>query len=284
MKISLFNISFFRLDGGAMFGVVPKTLWSRVYSADDNNMIDMALHSLIVETDGHVILVDAGWGDKQNENFFRYLYLNGGEGLVEGIRNRGYSPEDVTDVVLTHLHADHCGGCIKNNIQTGGYCHVFPNARYHVGSVQWKWAVKNNLREANSFLKENIVPLSDESRLNLVTAEGELFRDFFVRFADGHTPGLMFPVIRYRGHTLIFPGDLIPTAAHLPLVWNTGYDLNPLKTIEEKKILLEEAVEKDYIVIFQHDKDVECATLQKTNKGIGIKNRFTFHDLINNIG
>jgi glyoxylase-like metal-dependent hydrolase (beta-lactamase superfamily II) len=279
MKIDLFNIANFKVDGGAMFGVIPKTLWSRVYQSDENNLIVLSLRSMIIESDGHVILVDTGWGDKQDEKFFRYVYLHGGEGLVEGLKMRGYDPEDITDVVLTHLHADHCGGCLRNKPGSSGYELVFPRALYHVSRMQWEWAAKNNLREADAFLEENILPISESGRLSLVDEEGELFSGFSLRFCYGHTPGLMIPVIKYKEKTLVYTGDLIPTTAHIPLIWNMSYDIESLKTIEEKKQILAEALENNYIFVFQHDEHVECCTLEMTSKGIRAKEKFNFMEI-----
>ncbi len=279
MKADLFNIANFRVDGGAMFGVVPKVLWSRVYNADENNLIVLTLRSLLVETGGHTILVDTGWGDKQDEKFFRHIYLRNGEGLTGGILNRGYKPEDITDVVLTHLHADHCGGAVKWNNSRTGFELVFPNAVYHVSRLQWEWAVKNNPREEDAFLEENIIPIADSGRLNLVDEEGELFPDFSVRIFSGHTPGLMIPVINYKGRTLVYTGDLIPTLAHLPLIWNMSYDIESLKTIGEKREILETALEKNQVLVFQHDENVECCTLEMTPKGIRAKERFLFSEM-----
>jgi glyoxylase-like metal-dependent hydrolase (beta-lactamase superfamily II) len=279
MKLHLFNIANFRTDGGAMFGVVPKILWSRVYASDHNNLIVLTLRSLIVETEGHVILADTGWGDKQDEKFFRHVYQHDGEGLIEGLRRRGYSNEDITDVFLTHLHADHCGGGVKKNINGQGFELTFPNAIYHVSRTQWEWAIKNNLREADSFLEENILPLMDSGHLSLVEEDGELFQDFSVRICYGHTPGLMIPIITYKNRTLVYTGDLIPTLAHLPLIWNMSYDIESLKTIDEKEKLLKEALEGNYILIFQHDEHTECCTLEMTPKGIRAKKRFGFSEI-----
>jgi len=279
MKAYLYNIANFKIDGGAMFGVVPKVLWSRVYSSDENNLIVMTLRSLVVETNGHVVLVDTGWGDKQDEKFFRHVYLHNGEGLTGGLMDRGYKAGDITDVVLTHLHADHCGGCVRNKSEGKGYELVFPNALYHVSRTQWEWAVKNNPREEDSFLEENFIPISDSGRLNLVDEDGELFKDFSVRICYGHTPGLMIPVINYKGRTIVYAGDLIPTFAHLPLIWNMSYDIESLKTIDEKKQILEEALEKNYILVFQHDQHIECCDLQMTPKGIRAKNKFKFSEI-----
>jgi glyoxylase-like metal-dependent hydrolase (beta-lactamase superfamily II) len=280
MKLHLFNISNFRTDGGAMFGVVPKVLWSRVYRADENNLIVLTLRSIIVETGGHVILVDTGWGDKQDEKFFRHIYLHGGEGLIEGLKARGYAPEDITDVVLTHLHADHCGGAVKRKKDGSGYEMTFPNALYHVSHTQWDWAVKNNLREEDAFLEENILPIDESGQLRLVESDCELFPDFSVRICYGHTPGLMIPVIRYNGKTIVYTGDLIPTTAHLPLIWNMSYDIESLKSIEEKNRLLNEALEGRHILVFQHDENTECCNVEMTVKGIRAKERYDFSEII----
>jgi glyoxylase-like metal-dependent hydrolase (beta-lactamase superfamily II) len=279
MKVKLFNISDFKVDGGAMFGVVPKALWSRVYPSDDKNLIDLSLRSLIVETDGRVILVDTGWGDKQDEKFFRHVYLHGGEGLHKGLKNHGYNEEDITDVFMTHLHADHCGGGVRQN-SNGNYELTFPNATYHISRTQWEWAVKNNIREEDSFLEENILPIGHSGHLNLIDEETELFPGFFVNLCYGHTPGLMIPEIKYIDKTLVYAGDLIPTLAHIPLVWNMSYDIESLKTIDEKERILKKAVSENHILIFQHDVNVECCNLITTDRGIRAKDKFRFSDIL----
>lgn len=279
MKAELFNIANFKVDGGAMFGVIPKALWSRVYPSDENNLITITLRSLLIETGNHTILVDTGWGDKQDEKFFRHVHLHGGEGLIGGLAARGYKPEDITDVFLTHLHADHCGGAVKRTVGGDGYEPVFPNATCHVSRRQWDWAIKNNIREEDSYPEENILPLKKYRHLNLINSEGELFPGFSVRLCYGHTPGLMIPVISYKNKTIIYTGDLIPTSAHIPLIWNMSYDIESLKTIDEKERLLKAALDKEFILLFQHDTEVECCTLQSTPKGIRIKDKLAFKDI-----
>ena len=280
MKLSLFNITNFKVDGGAMFGVIPKALWSRAYQPDENNLITLSLRSLVVETHGHVILIDTGWGDKQDEKFFRHVNLSGGEGLIEGLKKRGYDPEDITDIFLTHLHADHCGGAVRRTHGSNKFELTFPKATCHISDTQWHWAVKNNLREADSFLQENILPLGELGDLKLVEDEQELFPGFRVMICHGHTPGLMIPIIKYKEKTLVYTGDLMPTVAHIPLIWNMSYDIESLKTIEEKQRILNEALDKGYIFIFQHDEHIECCNLEMTHKGIRAKDKFDFSELI----
>lgn len=279
MKIHLFNIANFKADGGAMFGVIPKALWSRVYPADEMNLVTISLRSLIVETAGHVILVDTGWGDKQDEKFFRHSFIHGGEGLIGGLAARGFKPDDITDVFLTHLHADHCGGSVKKRNGGIGFQLTFPGALYHVSRVQLDWALKNNIREEDAYPIENILPLKDSGKLNLIDAEGELFPGFSIRICHGHTPGLMIPFIRYNDQTIVFTGDLIPTSAHIPLIWNMSYDIESLKTISEKEKILKEAEENNYILVFQHDEKIECCKLRMTEKGIRAGEKILFSNI-----
>jgi glyoxylase-like metal-dependent hydrolase (beta-lactamase superfamily II) len=280
MNLHLFNIANFKVDGGAMFGIIPRTLWSKVYKPDENNLISLTLRSLVVESGNNVILVDTGWGNKQDEKFFRHVHLHNGEGLIEGLKQRGFDPEDITDVILTHLHADHCGGGVKKNPEGNAYSLAFPNARYHVSRTQWEWAIKSNLREADAYPEENFLPLSDSGHLNLIDEETELFPGFSVRICYGHTPGLLIPVISYKDKILVYTGDLIPTVAHIPPLWNMSYDIESLKTIEEKNKILTEALERKYILVFQHDEHIECCTVEMTAKGIRAKEKLRFQDII----
>lgn len=268
MKLSPVHITNFKVDGGAMFGVVPKVLWSKKYPADEDNLINLALRSLVVDNGENIILIDNGWGDKQSKKFFRHVHLNGGDGLEGGLKKAGYGLDDITDVVLTHLHADHCGGGVKKASGGKGYEMVFPNAKYWVSRQQWDWAVNPNLREADSFLEENLLPMMGHGKLHMVEKAGKLFEGLDVRIVNGHTPGQLVPVIDYKGSKIIFAADLIPTVAHIPLLWNMSYDLDQLTTIKEKKEILEEVLSNKYVLFFEHDLFTECCTLKDTPKGI----------------
>ena len=279
MKISPVHISNFMVDGGAMFGVVPKLLWKHKYPPNEDNLVNLSLRSLLVDNGSELILIDTGYGDKQNEKFFRHAYLNGGDGLIEGIEKAGYRPDDISDIVLTHLHADHCGGVIKKSESGDTFELTFPNANIWVSRIQWEWAIEPNLREAGAFLEENILPIKDSGRLNLVDEEGELFKGFSVKIVNGHTPGQIIPVIDYNGTRLVYAADLFPTIAHLPLIWNMSYDIDQLTTIREKEAILSEALENEYILYFQHDLNVECCSLKQTPKGIREDQTFKFSEI-----
>lgn len=282
MRISFFNISNFKVDGGAMFGVVPKVLWNRVYPADENNLIPLSLKSLVVEVDGRVVLFDNGIGDKQDEKFMSHVYAFGGEGLIDGLAKRGYQPSDVTDVVLTHLHYDHCGGGIYRD-GDGNYKLTFPNARYHVSRAQWEWAINPNPREADAYLPENLLPMRDLGALNLIETQRELIPGIELRFFDGHTRGQIIPIISYRQRKLVFVADLFPFRSHIPLPWIMSYDVEPLKTLKEKEIFLKEALDGKFIFLYQHDYYADCSELQLTPKGIRATEGFTFEDLLNKL-
>ena len=279
MKLSYFNISNFKVDGGAMFGVVPKVLWNRVYPADENNLIPLALKSLVVETNGRVVLFDNGIGNKQDERFMSHVYAFGGEGLIDGLAKRGYAPTDITDVVLTHLHYDHCGGGIYRDAD-GIFKLTFPNARYHVSHAQWEWAINPNPREADAYLLENLLPMRDLGALHFIEAQGEFIPGIELRFFNGHTRGQIIPVISYKGRKLVFVADLFPFTSHIHLPWIMSYDVEPLITLKEKETFLKEAFDGKYIFIYQHDYFVDCSELQLTSKGIRATEGFTFNELL----
>lgn len=269
----------FKLDGGAMFGVVPKSLWSKHYPADENNLINMAMRCLLVVDGDRKILINNGMGDKQSEKFFSHYYLNGDDSLVKSLAVHGYSPEDITDMFLTHLHFDHCGGSVKVTADRKGFETVFPNATYWISQRQWDWAMHANRRESASFLKENIKPIEESGRLKLFDQAGELFPGIEVKMYNGHTDGQAIPFIQYKGKTLVFTSDLLPTAAHLPLPWVMSYDTRPLITLDEKEQFLQEALENNYILFFEHDLYTECCTLVMTEKGIKVEKRFKLEDI-----
>ncbi len=279
MRLSPVHITNFKVDGGAMFGVVPKVLWSRKYPSDEDNLINLALRSLVVDNGENVILIDNGYGDKQSKKFFSHVHLSGGDGLEGGLRKAGYGLEDITDVILTHLHADHCGGGVKKAEGSKGYEMVFPNAKYWVSRQQWDWAINPNPREADSFLEENLLPMMGQGKLHMVEKPGKLFEGFDVRIVNGHTPGQIIPIIDYKGTKLVFAADLIPTVAHIPLLWNMSYDLDQLTTIEEKREVLEESFSNNYILFFEHDIFTECCTLKDTPKGIREDRLMRFSDI-----
>jgi len=283
MKLHSFNIENFKVDGGAMFGVVPKILWNKVYPADENNLIPLAVRSMIIEIEDRVVLIDNGIGDKQSEKFFSHVYRFGGEGLEQGLANRGFKPQDITDVILTHLHYDHCGGGVKLN-QDGSPKLTFPKAKYHISRAQWEWAINPNSREADSYLPENLLPMRDLGALNLIEKEGELLPGISLRIFNGHTRGQILPIITYKGKTIVFVADLFPFRAHLPLPYIMSYDVEPLITLKEKEIFLEEALNGDYIFHYQHDHYSECSRVYKTPRGIRATEGFSFSTLLKELG
>ncbi len=269
----------FKLDGGAMFGVVPKSLWSKHYPADENNLINMAMRCLLVVDGDRKILINNGMGDKQSEKFFGHYYRNGDDSLVKSLAAHGFAPDDITDMFLTHLHFDHCGGSVKYKADGNGFETVFPNATYWISQRQWDWAMHANRRESASFLKENIKPIEESERLKLFDQAGELFPGIEVKMYNGHTDGQAIPFIQYKGKTIVFTSDLLPTSAHLPLPWVMSYDTRPLITLDEKEQFLEEVLEKNYILFFEHDLYTECCTLVMTEKGIKVDKRFHLGDI-----
>lgn len=275
MKIHSIHISNFKLDGGAMFGVVPKVLWHKQYPADEHNLCNWALRCILVDTGDRRILVDNGCGDKQDDKFFGHLYLNGGYGLDGALDRYGYTSEDITDMVLTHLHFDHCGGGVKFNSDKTGFELTFPNANYWVSRQQWEWAMNPNRREAASYLKENMLPMEESGQLFFIEENRELYPGFSVRLFNGHTEGQIIPFIRYNNKTIVFTADLIPSTVHIPVPWIMGYDTRPLMVMEEKESFIKEAFENGYILFFEHDIFHECCNLKDTPKGIRAKDTFT---------
>jgi glyoxylase-like metal-dependent hydrolase (beta-lactamase superfamily II) len=266
MKITLIETGNFMLDGGAIFGVVPKSLWSRQYQANEQNLCNMAMRSLLVEAENRLILVDTGIGNKQDAKFFSYYFLNGQETLENSLMQHGIRPENITDVILTHLHFDHAGGAVKYDA-SNNLVPAFPNAVYYVSRRQWEWAMQPNLRERPSYRPENYLPLFQANRLQFIEQEGEFIPGVMLRMFHGHTDGLLVPVLSAGKQTLVFVSDLLPFMAHIPLSWVCGYDTRPLITLKEKEAFLTEAWEKNYTLLFQHDYYTKQARVEKAEKG-----------------
>lgn len=273
----------FKLDGGAMFGVVPKSLWQRKNPADDNNMCDWTMRSLLIEDGDRLILIDTGIGDKQSEKFFSHYYLSDEGSLEPNLKKLGFGIDEITDVFLTHLHFDHCGGAIKWNKDRTGFEPVFPNATYWSTEKHWYWATEPNPREKASFLKENILPIQESGQLKFVDRTADftrnVFNNFDVLFVDGHTESMMIPHIHYKGKTLVFMADLLPSVGHIPLPYVMGYDTRPLITLEEKGKFLNRAADQEFVLFFEHDAVNECATLKHTEKGVRLDQTFNFSHL-----
>lgn len=280
MKLYVLNTGYFKLDGGAMFGVVPKTIWNKTNPADDNNMCSWALRSLLIEDGNRLMLIDAGIGDKQNEKFFSHYYLHGNDSLHRNLAKLGFHSDDITDVFLTHLHFDHCGGAIEWNNEKTGYRPVFKNATYWSTENHWQWATNPNPREKSSFLAENILPIQESGQLKFIERTGDFTKNAFpnidVLFVDGHTESMMIPQIRYKEKTIVFMADLLPSVGHIPLPYVMGYDTRPLITLDEKAKFLNNAATKEYVLFLEHDSVNECCTLQETEKGIRLKETFSF--------
>jgi glyoxylase-like metal-dependent hydrolase (beta-lactamase superfamily II) len=285
MKLYSINAGNFKLDGGAMFGVVPKSIWNRLNPADENNMCSWALRCLLIEEGNKLILIDTGMGDKQDERFFGHYYMHGDDTLEKSLAKYGFTKDDITDVFLTHLHFDHCGGAIVREGEK--LMPAFKNATYWSNKTHWQWAVEPNAREKASFLKENILPIQESGRLQFIEVADNvdkilptpLSAGFFVKTVYGHTGAMMLPVIKYNDKTIVFMADLLPSVAHIPLPYVMGYDMFPLTTLNEKKSFLEEALANDYILFFEHDPFYECCTLQITERGIRQKDMFTLSEI-----
>ena len=277
MKIYPLNTGYFKLDGGAMFGVVPKSLWQKTNPADSNNMCSWALRSLLIEDGKRLIIVDNGMGNKQTEKFFGYYYPFGDDSLIGGLNKLGFHPDEVTDVFLTHLHFDHCGGGIKWNNDRTKFEATFKNATYWSNSKHLQCSTIPNPREKASFLKENMLPMQELGQLKFVDVDG--FNLFDVLTTNGHTESQMLPKINYQGKTIVYMADLIPSVGHIILPYVMGYDTRPLITMDEKEIILNEAADNGHVLYFEHDFVNECCTVQHTEKGVRLKDTFTLNEL-----
>jgi len=279
MKLHSVHTGNFKLDGGAMFGVVPKSIWNKLNPADENNLCSWAMRCLLIEDGNRLILVDNGIGDKQDAKFMGHYHLHGDDSLDGSLQKLGFHRDNITDVFLTHLHFDHCGGSIAR--EGDKLVPAFKHATYWSNLRHWEWATKPNEREKASFLKENILPIEQSGQLKFIEPlDGIDFgKQMSVRFVNGHTDAMMLPQVQYKDRTLLFMADLLPSTGHIPLPYVMAYDMFPLTTLQEKKAFLTEAVEKDYILYFEHDPVNECCTLQMTEKGIRVKETFRLADL-----
>ena len=279
MNLFSINAGHFKLDGGAMFGVVPKSMWKKWNPPDENNMCNWAMRCLLIEDEGRLILIDNGMGNKQDEKFFGYYFLNGDETLEKSLSQYGFTKDDITDVFLTHLHFDHCGGSIEK--ENDRLVPAFKNATYWSNEKHWQWATQPNDREKASFLKENILPIKESGKLKFIeTKEGIQFtQNINIRFVNGHTESMMLPQIKYKDKTIIYVADLLPSVAHIPIPYIMAYDTRPLYTLKEKKSFLAEAQQKDFILFFEHDPEIECCNLQLTDRGVRSKETFRLADV-----
>ncbi|KAB1159006.1 MBL fold metallo-hydrolase [Tenacibaculum aiptasiae] len=279
MRIYPIETGNFKLDGGAMFGVVPKSLWERTNPADEKNMISMSMRCMLIEDGDRLTLIDTGIGNKQSDKFFGYYYLFGDFSLDASLAKYGFHRDDITDVFLTHLHFDHCGGAIQWNKFRTGYEPAFKNARFWSNQRHWDWAIHPNAREKASFLQENILPIQESGQLNFLHLNAKDYVGFDVLFKDGHTEKQMLPKIEYQDKTLVFMADLLPTAGHIPLPYVMGYDTRPLLTLKEKEAFLNEAADKEYYLFLEHDAYNEVITVKHTEKGVRLKDSYKFTDV-----
>ncbi|TGE28400.1 MBL fold metallo-hydrolase [Hymenobacter metallicola] len=282
MTVHTLDTGLFKLDGGAMFGVVPKSMWQKLNPPDANNMCTWAMRCLLIEDGNRLLLVDNGIGDKQDEKFRGHFYLHGADTLEKSLRQLGFTSADITDVFLTHLHFDHCGGSVVRTA-AGKLDLAFPNATYWSNEAHWDWAVQPNPREKASFLKENILPIQESGHLRFVDpgvgvpAELPQFRE--IVFADGHTEKMMVPVLDYKGRTLAYMADLLPSVGHIPLPYVMSYDMRPLVTMSEKEAVLRRAADENWVLLLEHDPAVPCCTVQHTEKGVRVAETFRLEDL-----
>ena len=285
MEIYVLNTGFFKLDGGAMFGVVPKSIWSRTNPSDSNNMCDWAMRSLLIKENNKLILIDTGIGNKQDDRFFSHFSLTQTDQLDINLNKLGFSRDDITDVFLTHLHFDHCGGAIKWNKEKKILEPAFKNAIFWSTKQHWELAINPNQREKASFLKENILPIQESGQLKFIERSLHSISKWIpgidVLFVDGHTDSMMLPIISYKDRKIVFMADLLPSIGHIPLPYIMGYDTRPLITLKEKEIFLNNAVEEDLVLFFEHDPINECCTLYETEKGPRLKKAFQFSELFN---
>lgn len=278
MKLHSIDTGFFKLDGGAMFGVVPKSIWQKTNPADDRNLCTWATRLLLIEDGKRLTLVDTSIGDKQDEKFFSHYYMHGDDTLDKSLNKLGFHRDDITDVVLTHLHFDHCGGAIVREGEK--LIPAFKNARYWSNKDHWEWAVNPNPREKASFLKENIMPIQESGQLNFIDVQQAQYdKDIHMRFAYGHTEAMMLPQIQYKDKTILYMADLLPSVGHIPIAYVMGYDVRPLVTMQERQDYWTEIVDNEYIMFLEHDAVHECATLQYTEKGIRLKETFKLSEL-----
>ena len=284
MKLYPIESGNFKLDGGAMFGVVPKSLWNRTNPADANNMIDIAARCLLIEEGNRLILIDTGMGNKQSDKFFGYYYLWGNDSIDKSLKSFGFHRDEITDVFMTHLHFDHCGGSVQWNKDRTGYEPAFKNATYWSNEDHWKWATEPNNREKASFLKENIFPMEDSGQLKFTSLpEYDMLKNselgFDIFFANGHTDKQMIPLITYQDKTIAFMADLLPTAGHLPLPFVMGYDTRPLLTLDEKEKFLNMAADNNFYLFLEHDAHNQIITVEHTEKGVRLKDIYQTKDI-----
>lgn len=279
MRLFTVNAGYFKLDGGAMHGVVPKSMWNRANPADDNNMCSWAMRCMLIEHGNYKILIDNGMGDKQDQKFFSFYYPHGEDSLEKSLAKHGFTTDDITDAFLTHLHFDHCGGAIKKD--DGKLVPTFAKAIYWSNEAHWESALNPNEREKASFLKENIVPIQESGQLRFIdTPDGDHWIDGIqIKYMKGHTDNMMLPLIEYNDRKVLFCADLLPSVAHISMPWVMAYDMRPLDTLNEKRAILEQAADENWVLFFEHDPKVECCTVHNDNGRIKVKETFALHEL-----